>query len=94
MAKVECRAVIMDYAGDGENTYGFEAEDDLFQKPADEIVEAFMRYIDSRKVLNEPVRYELNAATRYPDRRLVSAMGTLLLKDGARLPFIAMIGPA
>ena len=94
MAKVECRAVIMDYAGNGENTYNFEAEDGLFEKPADEIVEAFMRYIDSRKILNEPVRYELNAATRYPDRRLVSAMGTLLLNDGAKLPFIAMIGPA
>jgi hypothetical protein len=94
MAKVECRAVIMDYAGNGENTYSFEAEDDLFEKPADEVVEAFMRHVDGRKVLNEPVRYELNAATRYPDRRLVSAMGTLLLRDGARLPFIAMIGPA
>ena len=94
MAKVECRAVIMDYAGNGENTYTFDAEDNLFDQPADEIVETFMRYIDSKHILNEPVRYELNAATRYPDRRLVSAMGTLLLKDGARLPFIAMIGPA
>ena len=94
MAKVECRAVIMDYAGNGENTYSFEADDNLFDQPADEIVEAFMHHIDSLKILSEPVRYELNAATRYPDKRLVSAMGTLLLKDGARLPFIAMIGPA
>jgi hypothetical protein len=94
MAKVECRAVIMDYDGSGENTYRFEAEDNLFDLPADEIVEAFMHHIDSLKILAEPVRYELNAATRYPDKRLVSAMGTLLLRDGARLPFIAMIGPA
>mgnify|MGYP001599243107 CR=1 FL=1 len=93
MAKVKCRAVIMDYAGEGENTYEFEADDNLFDQPADEIVEAFMRHIDRRKLLNEPVRYELDGATRYPDKRLVSAMGALLLKDGARLPFVMMISP-
>ncbi len=94
MAKVRCRAVLMDYAGNGENTYEFEAEDSLFDSPADEVVEAFMHHIDGLHLLKEPVRYELNAATRYPDRSLVSAMGVLLLGDGSKLPFIAMIGPA
>lgn len=94
MAKVKCRAVIMDYAGEGENAYEFEADNDIFEQPADEVVEAFMRHIDQRHILDEPVRYELNAATRYSDKRLVSAMGSLLLKDGAKLPFIVMIAPA
>jgi len=93
MAKVRCRAVIMDYAGEGENTYEFEAADNIFEQPADEIVEAFMRHIDSLKILTEPVRYELNGATRYADKKLVSAMGSLLLRDGARLPFVMMISP-
>jgi hypothetical protein len=94
MAKVKCRAVIMDYAGDGENTYEFEADDDIFDRPADELVEAFMHHIEELEVLDEPVRYELNAATPYPEKRLVSAMGSLLLHDGGRLPFLVMIGPA
>ena len=91
MAKVKCHAVIMDYAGEGENSYEFETENGIFDRPADEVVEAFMQHVDKLKILNEPVRYELNAATRYPDKQLVSAMGSLLLQDGARLPFIVMI---
>ena len=94
MARVKCRSVIMDYAGEGENTYEFDAEDNIFDLPADEVVEALMRHIDQRKILREPVRYELNSANRYPEKRLVCAMGSFLLKDGARLPFITMIGPA
>ena len=91
MAKVKCRAVIMDYAGQGENTYEFEAEDNLFQQPADEIVETFMQHMASLRP--EPLRYELNAATRHDDKQVVLAMGALLLKD-TKLPFIAMISRA
>jgi hypothetical protein len=94
MAKVKCRAVIMDYAGEGENVYEFEADEAIFQMPADEVVETFMRHIDKLQILNEPVRYELNAANRFPEKRLVSAMGSLLLRNGSRIPFIAMIGPS
>jgi hypothetical protein len=94
MTKVKCRAVIMDYAGEGENTYEFEAGDNFFEMPVDEVVETLMRHIDQRKILNEPLRYELNGANRYPEKHLVSGMGTLLLRDGGRLPFITMIGPA
>ena len=94
MAKVKCRAVIMDYAGQGENSYEFEADNDIFDRPADEVVEALMKHIDGLHILSEPVRYELNAASRYAEKHLVSAMGALLLKDGGRLPFVAMIGPA
>jgi len=96
MAKVRCRAVIMDYAGDGENAYEFEADDNLFDRPADEVVDAFIQHIDATGTQNEPFRYELNAASSHCDnnKRLVTAMGSLLLKDGSRLPFIAMITPA
>jgi len=94
MAKVKCRAVIMDYAGQGENTYEFDAEDNLFQQPADEIVEVFMRHMGGFRPGDEPLRYELNAATRHDDKHVVLAMGALLLKESAKLPFIAMISPA
>jgi hypothetical protein len=39
------------------------------------------------------MRYELNAAKHYPEKRLVGAMGAFLLKDGTRSPFITLIGP-
>lgn len=94
MAKLQCRAVIMDYAGDGENTYEFEADEGIFEAPADEVVEIFMREIENRGILTEPVRYELNAAARFDERPLVGAMGALLLDNGVRLPFVLMIGPA
>lgn len=93
MAKVKCRAVIMDRDGEGETVYAFEAEDGFFERPADEIVEAFMRHLDGLAILTEPVRYELNAAKRYPERDLIGAMGSLLLENGGRLPFTVLIGP-
>ena len=94
MANVKCRAVIMDYAGEGENVYEFSADEGIFGAPADEVVELFMRHIDGLHILNEPVRYELNAANRYPEKHLVSAMGSILPKNGPRIPFIVMISPA
>src|SRR3974390_1582060 len=81
MAKVKCRAVIMDYAGQGESTYEFDAEDNLFQQPADEIVEVFMNQAANIRGVG-PVRYELNAASRYDDKKVVLAMGALFVREG------------
>lgn len=92
MAKVRCRAVIMGYASGGESTYEFEAGDNFLDMPVDEVVAVLMQQIDQRKILKEPVRYELNSANRYLENQLVSAMGALLMNDGSRLPFMAMIG--
>lgn len=93
MTKVKCRAVIMDYAGDGERTFEFEAEDGFLELPADEVVEGTIDRMSESDGLKTPMRYELNAAKRYPEKRLVGAMGAFLLADGSKSPFIALIGP-
>ncbi len=94
MALVKYRAVIMDYAGDGERTFLFEAGTDFFDLPADEVVEGLVQRLGDSDGLAAPLRYELNVAKRYPEKQLVCAIGAFLLKDGSQSPFIAMIGPA
>ena len=94
MAQVKFRAVIMDYAGDGERSFMFEAGTDFFDLPADEIVEGLVRRLSESDGLAAPMRYELNVVKRYPEKQLVCAIGAFLLKGDSRSPFIAMIGPA
>ena len=94
MALVKFRAVIMDYAGNGERTFIFEDEAGFFDLPADEVVEGLGRRMSESDGLAAPMRYELNVAIRYPEKHLVCAIGAFLLKDGSQSPFIAMIGPA
>ena len=94
MTSVTYRAVIMDYAGSGERVFEFAAGEDFFQQTADEIIEGMVARIGESEGLKTPLRYELNAAKRYPDKNLVCAIGAFLLTDKSQSPFIAMIGPA
>src|SRR5262249_28095363 len=93
MAILKCRALLMDYEGRGENSYDFEADADIMEKPADEVVEVFVREIERRGILTGQVRYELNAATRFPNghEHLVGAVGSLMPADGRRIPFVLLI---
>jgi hypothetical protein len=81
-------ATLMTYGEGGENTFEFLAPPHLMDQPADEIVEAFINYINEQGFTGVPFRYELNGAIKHG--QVLTAMGSLMLKGGA-FPFIAMI---
>jgi hypothetical protein len=84
------KATLMAYGEGGENTFEFMGPPHLMDQPADEIVDAFINYMNSQGITDTPFRYELNGALKHG--RVLTAMGSLLLK-GRSFPFIAMIAP-
>jgi hypothetical protein len=88
VAPVRYKATLMAYGEGGENTFEFMAAPHLLEQPADEIVDAFINYINGQGITGTPFRYELNGAVKHGS--VLTAMGSLLLK-GRSFPFIAMI---
>ena len=84
------KATLMAYGEGGENTFEFLGPPHLMDQPADEIVDAFITYMNSQGITDTPFRHELNGAVKHGD--VLTAMGSLLLK-GRAFPFIAMIAP-
>ena len=84
------KATLMAYGEGGENTFEFMGPPRLMDQPADEILEAFINYMNSQGITDTPFRYELNGALKHG--QVLTAMGSLLLK-GRSFPFIAMIAP-
>jgi hypothetical protein len=88
VAPVRYKATLMAYGEGGENTFEFMAPPHLLEQPADEIVDAFINYMNTQGMTGTPFRYELNGAVKHGS--VLTAMGSLLLKSRA-FPFIAMI---
>jgi len=84
------KATLMAYGEGGENTFEFMAAPHLMEQPADDVVEAFIAYMNGQGITDTPFRYELNGAVKHGE--ILTAMGSLLLK-GRSFPFIAMISP-
>jgi hypothetical protein len=84
------KATLMAYGEGGENSFEFEGPAHLMEQPADEIVDAFITYMNGQGITSVPFRHELNGAVKHGD--ILTAMGSLLLK-GKSFPFIAMIAP-
>jgi len=63
----------------------------LMEQPADEVVDAFITYMNAQGITDVPFRYELNGAVKHGE--VLTAMGSLLLKRKS-FPFVAMIAPA
>ena len=93
MAKIHCQAIVMGPVSGSDSTYRFDAPDDLFGRPVDEIVEAFAAHIHDAGVITSPVSYELNSAMKNPEKNVVTAIGNLILQ-GDHLPFVVMISKA
>jgi len=85
---VSYKATLMAYGEGGENTFEFLGPPHLMDQPADEIVDAFINYMNSQGMTDTPFRYELNGAIKHG--QVLTAMGSLLLKNRS-FPFIAMI---
>lgn len=89
MAKFFAR--MMDASTSGEGSYTFEGPADLMQRTADEIVGVFFEHIE-RTVLSGNVDWEINGALKNRDRRIVTAMGSLIPeKDDPPMPFLLLI---
>lgn len=84
------KATLMAYGEGGENTFEFLGPPHLMDQPADEVVDAFINYMNGQGITDTPFRYELNGALKHG--QVLTAMGSLLLK-GRSFPFIAMIAP-
>jgi hypothetical protein len=80
----------MAYGEGGENTFEFLGPPHLMEQPADEVVDAFITYMNAQGITNIPFRYELNGAIKHGE--VLTAMGSLLLKRKS-FPFVAMIAP-
>ncbi len=83
-------ATLMAYGEGGDNNFAFSGPPGLMEQPADEVVEAFINYVNAQKLTETPFRYELNGAVKHG--QVLTAMGSLILK-GRSFPFIAMISP-
>ena len=86
-------AAMMDAETGGSQDYEFEAAPDLFHRPADDIVGAFINSLDGYGDNPAPLAYELNSAIKKPELQVVMATGTLQL-DRGEIPFLLMISPA
>ncbi len=87
---VPYKATMMAYGEGGDNVFKFSGPPQLMEQPADEIVEAFINYMNGQGLTETPFRYELNGAVKHG--AVLTAMGSLILK-GRAFPFIAMISP-
>ncbi len=84
------QAVMFDVHTGAQATYQFEAEDDLFDRPRRELIEAFMDYVDHVELPKEDVGYDIQTALKDREHKVVTAVGYLRLAHG-EIPFMAMI---
>lgn len=87
-------AVLIFPHGAREGRYEFEAPDSFMQNAPARIVDTFLSTVDGLSLPDVPVDNEINAAHAYRDIATVTATGSLFLRAGGAVPFIAMISPA
>jgi hypothetical protein len=81
----------MDAETGSEAAYKFAGPPDLMSRTADEIVGTFFDQVDS-EVLQDHLDWELNAVMNNRDRRVVTAIGSLIPeKNDPPIPFLLMI---
>ena len=90
MAKMHCQAIVSGEVSGSDGVCLFDADDDPFQRPVDEIVEVFMQHIQDQRIISGRDRHELNSAMKNKEKQVVTAVGNLVLKNGT-LPFVKMI---
>jgi hypothetical protein len=89
---VPFRATLMSADTGASEVYGFQAESDLFRRPAKRIVRAFMDHMTAERRWTHAPSYKLDSATKKGKKQVVMATGSLLLEKG-ELPFLLMISP-
>ena len=85
------RARMMDAETGGEGIHEFEAADDLLDHSPMTVVRTFFQAERAHDMAHLIKDYELNAAMKNKDRKVVTALGSLILTSGMELPFLLMI---
>ena len=86
------RARMLDAETAQEGAYDFEAHDDLMNDTPVRVVRAFFEGVDRSQIATRHVDYEINAAFKNRERRVVTCMGSLYLEGGAPpAPFVLMV---
>lgn len=84
-------ARMMDAATGGEGAYEFEGPQDLMERTADEVVEAFFTKVEAQ-LPSTHIDWELNGALKNREIKVVTAMGSLIPgPNEPLLPFLLLI---
>jgi hypothetical protein len=84
-------ARIMDAQTGSDASYEFNGPPDLMSRTGDEIVSVFFDEVDE-EVLRDHIDWELNAVLNNRERRVVTAIGSLIPeKNDPPIPFLLMI---
>jgi len=87
------RAILMHGAHEGEGDYRFEATDDLMDRTPVRVMRAFMESVEKTSGLGH-IDYEINAAKRNREHRVVTILGDLIFAENDVKPFMCMISEA
>jgi hypothetical protein len=87
------RAILIFPQGASEGRYEFEAPEAFMQNSPSRIVDTFLSTVEGLDLPGVPVDNEINAAHNYRDIETVTASGSLILRSGGVVPFVAMISP-
>jgi len=85
------RARMIDALTPGEDTYEFEARDDLLDDTPVRAVRGFFETVQRQLIPVEHTDWEVNCAFKSADRGVACVMGVLHLKDGAPVPFAVFV---
>ena len=89
------RARMLDAETGQDGTYEFEAHDDLMNDTPVRVVRAFFEHVDRAAFPTKHVDYEINAAFKNRERRIVTCMGSLHFEgDVPPAPFLLMVAQA
>ena len=84
-------ARMLDGETSGEGQYVFDGPADLMSRTADEIVGVFFEHVETQ-VLRGHVDWEINGVLKNRERRIVTAMGSLIpQKNDPPMPFLLLI---
>lgn len=88
------RARLIDGLSDGEDSFEFEAADELMNDTPVRVVRAFFGGSDPTRFRTKHQDWELNAAFKNRERRVVTCMGSFHLGgEEAPVPFLLLIAP-
>ena len=85
-------AAFLDAETGGNETYEFQAKADLFGMSSREIVDTFIKHLNSESTYPSPMTYELNSAVKKKTKKIVMATGSLIVAKG-EIPFLLVISP-
>jgi hypothetical protein len=88
------RAILLFPQGANEGRFEFDAPESFMDNSPSRVMDTFLSTIDNFDLPAVVVDNEINSAHNFRDIQTVTASGSLTLKNGNSVPFVAMISPA